>query len=152
MWWINLVNWINVHKTVISLRLCIGHLHFEIDSEDRLRAKLYDKRYNFNFLIMNFPLTCSNIPTVSAYGVHISQLILYSRAYGSYHYFIDKEMLLMRKLIIMKQGFLVVKLNPAPWRFYGPHHDLVNRYRIYVFHSRLLICSVYHFHGILSDF
>jgi hypothetical protein len=30
-------------------------LHLEIDSEERLRTKLYDKRVDFNFPIVNFP-------------------------------------------------------------------------------------------------
>jgi hypothetical protein len=50
-------------------------LHLEIDGEGRLRTKLYDKRDDFNFLIVNFPFICSNIPAVPAYGVYISQLI-----------------------------------------------------------------------------
>jgi hypothetical protein len=29
-------------------------LHLQIDSEDRLRTKLYDKRDDFNFPILNF--------------------------------------------------------------------------------------------------
>jgi hypothetical protein len=40
-------------------------VHFEIDSEDRLRTKLYDQRDYFNFHILNFPLICSNIPAAS---------------------------------------------------------------------------------------
>jgi hypothetical protein len=59
-------------------------LHIEIDNEGRLRTKLYDKRVNFNFPIVNFPFICSNIPASPAYGVYISQLIRYSRACGSY--------------------------------------------------------------------
>jgi hypothetical protein len=50
-------------------------LHLEIDSEGRLRAKLYDKRDDFNFPIVKFPLVCSNIPAAPAYGVYISHLI-----------------------------------------------------------------------------
>ena len=42
-------------------------LHLEIDSEGRLRTKLYDKRDYFNFPIVNFPFVCSNIPAASAY-------------------------------------------------------------------------------------
>jgi hypothetical protein len=42
-------------------------LHLEIDSEGRLRTKLYDKRDYFNFSIVNFPFICSNIPTAPAY-------------------------------------------------------------------------------------
>jgi hypothetical protein len=50
-------------------------IHLEIDSEGRLRTKLYDKRDDFNFLIVNFPFICSNIPAAPAYGVYISRLI-----------------------------------------------------------------------------
>jgi hypothetical protein len=47
-------------------------LHFDIDSEGRLRTKLYDKRNEFNFPIVNFPFICSNIPAAPAYGVYLS--------------------------------------------------------------------------------
>ena len=50
-------------------------LNLEIDSEGRLRTKLYDKRDDFNFPIVNFPFIYSNLPAASAYGVYISQLI-----------------------------------------------------------------------------
>ena len=38
------------------------YLHLEIDRENPLRTKLYDKRDNFNFPIVKFPFLCSNIP------------------------------------------------------------------------------------------
>jgi hypothetical protein len=91
-------------------------LHLEIDSEGRLRTKLYDKRDDFNFPIVNFPFICSNISAAPAYGVYISQMIRYSRACGS---FLDRVLLLTRKLL--NQG-----------KFYGRHHDLVDRYGISV--------------------
>ena len=56
--------------------------HLEIDSEGRLRTKLYDTRHDLNFPSVNFPFIGSNTPTASAYGVYISQLIRYSRACG----------------------------------------------------------------------
>jgi len=40
--------------------------HLKIDNEDRVRTKLYDKRDDFNFLIVNFPFMCSNIPAAPA--------------------------------------------------------------------------------------
>jgi hypothetical protein len=43
-------------------------IHLEIDSEDRLRTKLYDKRDDLNLPIVNFPFICSNIPAAPAYG------------------------------------------------------------------------------------
>ena len=54
----------------------------------------------------------------------------YSRACGSYQVFIDRGLLLTRKLL--NQGFLLVKLKSSLRKSYGNHHDLVDRYRISV--------------------
>jgi hypothetical protein len=77
-----------------------------------LRTKLYDKRYDFNFHIVNFPFICSNIPVAPAYGAYISQLIRYSRTCGSYQ---DRGLLLTRKLL--NQGFLLAKLKSSLRKF-----------------------------------
>jgi hypothetical protein len=105
-------------------------LHLEIDSDGRLRTKLYDKSDDFNFPIVNFPFTCSNIPAAPVYGVYISQLIRYSRACGSYQDFLDRGLLLTMKLL--NQGFLLVKLKSSLRKFYGRHHGLADRYGISV--------------------
>jgi hypothetical protein len=105
-------------------------LYLEIDSEGRLRTKLYDKRDYFNFPIVKFPFICSNIPAAPAYGVYISHLIRYSRACGSYHDFLDRGLLLTRKLL--NQGFLLAKLKSSFRKFYSRHHDLVDHYGISV--------------------
>jgi hypothetical protein len=105
-------------------------IHLEIDSEGWLRTKHYDKRDDFNFPIVNFPFICSNIPAAPAYGVYIFQLVRYSRACGSYQDFLDRGLLLTRKLL--KQGFLLVMLKSSLGKFYGRHHDLVDRYEISV--------------------
>jgi hypothetical protein len=76
----------------------------------RLRRKLYAKRDDFNFPIVNFPFIYSNIPAAPAYGVYISQLIRYSRACGFYQDLIDKWLLLIRKLL--NQGFCEPKSVP----------------------------------------
>jgi hypothetical protein len=74
-------------------------LHLEIDSEGRLRTKLYDKRDDFNFPIVNFP-KCSNIAAAPVYGVYIFQMIRNARACtGSYQDFLDRGLLLTRKLL-----------------------------------------------------
>ena len=51
--------------------------------------------------------------------------MLYSRACGSYQDFLDKGLLLTRKLL--NQGFLLDKKTSSLRKFYGLHHDLVNR-------------------------
>ena len=105
-------------------------LHLEIDSEGRLTTKLYDKKDDFNFPIVNFSFICSNIPAAPAYGVYISQSIRYSRACGSYQDFLDRGLLLTKKLL--NQGFLIIKLKSSIRKFYRRHHDLVDRYGISV--------------------
>jgi hypothetical protein len=79
---------------------------------------------------VNFPFMCSNIPVVLVYGVYLSQMIRYSRACGFYQDFLDRGLLLTRELL--NQGFLLVKLKSLLRIFYGSHHDLVDRYGIYV--------------------
>ena len=104
--------------------------HLKIDSEGRLRTKLYDKRDDFNFPIVNFPSICSNIPAAPAYGVYISLLMRYFSACGAYYDFLDRGLLLTRK--ILNQWFLLVKLISSLRKFYCCHHDLVDCYEISV--------------------
>jgi hypothetical protein len=105
-------------------------LHLEIDSEALLRTKLYNKRDDFNIPIVNFPFIFSSIPAAPTYEIYISQLIRYSRACGSYQDFLDRRLLLTRTLL--NQGFLLVMLKSSLRKFYGRHHDLVDRYGISV--------------------
>ncbi len=73
----------------------LGHFYIYISINNLL---FICERDDFNFPIVNFLFIRSNIPTTPAYGVYISQLIPYSRACGSYHDFLDKGLLLTRKL------------------------------------------------------
>jgi hypothetical protein len=75
------------------------------------------KKDGFKFSILNFPFICSNIPAAQVYGIYISQLIRYSRACGYYQDFLDRGMLLTRKLL--NQGFFLVKLSSSLRIFYG---------------------------------
>jgi hypothetical protein len=79
---------------------------------------------------VNFPFICSNIPAAPAYGIYISQLMRYSKVCGSYQDFLDRGLLLTRKLL--HQGFLLVKLKSSLRETYGRHHDLVDCYGISV--------------------
>ena len=118
----------NINSWLEIPHVQIGLLHLEIDSEGRLRTKLHDKRDDINFPIVNFPFICSNIPAAPGCGVCISQLIRYSRACISYQDFLDRGLLLTRKLL--NQGFLLTKLKSSLRKFYGRHHNLVGCYGI----------------------
>ena len=54
-----------------------------------LRRKLYDKE-RVQFHTVNFPFICRNIPASPEYRVDISQLLRYSRAFGSFHDFLAR--------------------------------------------------------------
>ena len=73
-------------------------LYLEIDNGERLKAKLYDKRDEFTFPIITFPIISSNIPASTAYGVYISQHMRYSRACD----FFDRAHLLTQQ--VLEQG------------------------------------------------
>ena len=102
-------------------------LLLEFDHQGNLHTRLYDKRDDFNFTIINFPHLSSNIPSSPAYGIYISQLIRYSRACSHYKDFLGRAKLLTTKLL--GQQFLLPRLKSSFKKFYGRHHDLVGRYQ-----------------------
>ena len=52
-------------------------LHLSI-SNDIFSTKIYDKRDDFDFEIVNFPFLDSDVPRSTSYGVYISQLIRFA--------------------------------------------------------------------------
>ena len=105
-----------------------------IGRDGQLHNSIYDKRDNFNFHIANFPFLRSNIPSMPAYGVFISQLIRYTRACSSYECFIPRATRLSSKLL--KQGYLVERLKSSFRKFYGRYGDLIQQYEVSL--SRML--------------
>ena len=101
-------------------------LRLEIHDKSNLSTRLYDKRDDFNFTIVNFPFLDSNIPVSPAYGVFVSQLIRYSRASSEYQDFIYRGSQLVSKLL--QQGYVLARLITTFKKFYGRHHDLVDKY------------------------
>ena len=78
-------------------------LYLEFDDSGQLSIKIYDKRDDFNFKIINFPNMCSNIPASPAYGVYISQLNRYARASSNYSDFLKRHLHLRNRLL--DQGY-----------------------------------------------
>ena len=54
-------------------------LHLSI-SNDIVSTKIYDKRDDFDFEIVNFPFLDGDVPRSTSYGVYISQPIRFARA------------------------------------------------------------------------
>ena len=74
-------------------------VYLEFDDSGQLSTKIYDKRDDFNFKIINFPNIWGNIPAAPAYGVYISQLIRYARASSNYSDFLKRHLYLKNRLL-----------------------------------------------------
>ena len=84
-------------------------LHLSISNV--VSTKIYDKRNDFDFKIVNFPFLDGDVPCSTAYGVFISQLIRFAGASSHVADFNTHNKLLTQKLL--KQGYRYHKLgNP----------------------------------------
>ena len=83
-------------------------LHFSI-SNYIVSTKIYDKRDDFDFEIVNFPFLDGEVPCSTSYGVYISQFIRFARASRCVADFNTRNKLLTQKLL--KQGFRYHKLR-----------------------------------------
>ena len=77
-------------------------LHLSI-SNDIVSTKIYDRRDDFEFVIVNFPFLDGDVPRSTSYGVYISQLICFARASRYVTDFNTRNKLLIQKLF--KQGY-----------------------------------------------
>ena len=68
---INKVNSIDTEAPFLNLNLS--------KTNGIVSSKIYDKRNDFNFEIVNFPFFDGDVPRSSSYGVYISQLIRFAR-------------------------------------------------------------------------
>ena len=90
-------------------------LHLSISSEF-VSTKIYDKRDNFDFEIVNLPFLDGDVPRSTSYGVYISQLIRFARASSHVADFHTHNKLLTQKLL--KQGYWYHKLRKTFSKFY----------------------------------
>ena len=127
----DLLNIDNIHFEHMVHRICPAELQLNkanaSDTEaafldlnlsihnDIISTKIYDKRDDFNFDIVNFPFLDSDVPQRPSYGVYIyiSLREAFSKFYRRHFELIEKYHVILKKL--MQQGIC----NPE---FYG---DLV---------------------------
>ena len=69
---LNRANSSDTEAPFLDLNLCI--------SNGTVSTKIYDKRDDFDFDIVNFPFLDGDVPRRTSYGVYISQLIRFARA------------------------------------------------------------------------
>ena len=91
-------------------------------------SKIYDKRDDFNFEIVNFPFLDGDVPRSPSYGVYISQLIRFARVCSNVDDFNNRNLFLTAKLL--KQGYRYHKIRQAFSKFYHRHSELIVKYNI----------------------
>ena len=82
-------------------------------------TKIYDKRDDFDFDIVNFRFFDGDFPRRTSYGVYISQHICFARASSNVSDFNCRNKALTAKLL--KQGYRYHKLRKAFSKFYRRH-------------------------------
>ena len=91
-------------------------------------CKIYDKRDDFDFEIVNFPFLDGDVPNAASYGVYISQLIRFTRVSSHVTDFNTRNKLLTAKLL--NQGYRCHKLRKAFSKFYRRHSNLVSKFNV----------------------
>ena len=91
-------------------------------------SKIYDKRDDFDFDIVNFPFLDGDVPRRASYDVYISQLIRFARVCNHVTDFNARNKCLTAKLL--QQGYRYHKLRKTFSKFYRRHYELISKYNV----------------------
>ena len=108
---LNIANSSDTEAPFLDLNLCI--------SNGTVSTKIYDKRDDFDFDIVNLPFMDGDVPRRTSYGEYISQLIRFARASSNLNDFNYRNKTLTAKLL--RQGFS---------KFYRRHSALLEKYSV----------------------
>ena len=99
---------------------------------DIVSTKIYDKRDDFNFDIVNFPFLDCDVPRRPSDGVYVSQLIRFVRksSHVTCTDFNNRNKFLTA--ILLKQGYRYHKLRKALSKFYRRHFELITSQKYHV--------------------
>ena len=99
-------------------------LHLSI-SNGFVSSKIYDKRDDFDFDIVNFPFLDGDVPRSTSYT---SQLIRFARVSRHVADFNVRNKSLTAKLL--QQGYRYHKLRKTFSKFYRRHYELVSKFNV----------------------
>ena len=103
-------------------------LHLSI-SNCLVSSKIYDKRDDFDFYIVNCPFLDGDVPRRPSYGVYISQLIRFARVCSHVADFYTRHQCLTAKLL--KQGYRYHKSRKVFFsKFYRLHCELISKFNV----------------------
>ena len=101
-------------------------LHLSISND--IVTKIYDKRVDFDFEIVNFPFLDGDVPRSTSYGVFISQRIRFAIASSYVTDINTQNKLLTQKLL--KEGIQYHKLRKTFSKFYRRYYDLISKFQV----------------------
>ena len=90
--------------------------------------RIYNKRDDFDFDIVNFPFLDGDGPCSAVYGVYSSQLIRFARGSSHVDDFNTRNKVLTTTLL--RRGYRYHKLRKAFSKFYRRHFDIVFKYNV----------------------
>ena len=105
-------------------------------------SKIYDKRDDFDFDIVNFPFLDGDVPRRASYGVYISQLIRFAIVCNHVTDFNARNKSLTAKLLqqdsrnksltakLLQQDYRYHKLRKTFSKFYRRHYELISKYNV----------------------
>ena len=102
-------------------------LHLSI-SNGFVSSKIYDKREDFDFDVVNFPCLDGDVPRSTSYGDYISQLIRFAGASSHVADFnaSNKSLTAIR----LQQGYRYHKLRKTFSKFYRQHYEWVSELNV----------------------
>ena len=90
--------------------------------------KIYNKRDDFDFEVVNFPFLDGDVTRSTSYGVYISQHIRFARVSSHVADFNTRNKLLTQNLF--KQGYRYHNLRKTFSNFYRRYYDLISKFQI----------------------
>ena len=123
-------------------------LHLSI-SDGFVKTRIYDKRDDFDFDIVNFPFVDGDVPRSAPYGVYISLLIRFARVSSHVDDFNTRNKVLTAKCL--RQGYRYHTLRKAFSKLYRRYFDIVSKYNVGLKTLLLQGLSELEFYGDLVD-
>ena len=97
-------------------------------SDGFVKTKIYNKRDDFDFDIVNFPFLDGDVSRSTSYCVYIAQLIRFARVSSHVDDFNTCNKVLTAKNL--RQGYRYHKIRKAFSKFYRRHFDMVSKYNV----------------------
>ena len=115
----------NISPVVVNLLDSTVSIH-----QGKFMYKLYEKRNEFNFNVINYPFACGNIPKIPSHGIFISQLMRFCNMNSSFKHYVSNCHAMITKLV--NQNFDILWLKRNFDIFWGRHFSYWSKFGINV--------------------